>query len=325
MDSSLYHKVKTRRGFTYGYYLTPNPGKGKPTVLLIIGFPSTAQDWAPQFKYLTERGYGVIAPDMLGYGGTDKPHDADAYRASPMANDIIDILDKENTKTAFVVSHDWGVIVASRIVNLFPERVSAMAFLSLGYFPPNPKWDWEQAIEQNRKEIGSDVFGYWEFFASDDAPKLIETNLDSFYSMLFPEDPKLWLTDVAPRGKIREWLEGNKQSGLPSYMTKEKSREHQARIMHGGFTGPLNWYTARVRALDNEDDARIPLENYKIKVPTLFVSSTKDYICLPSLNEAIMRQYASNLTVKPIDTDHWVMIAAPDELSVVLDEFASQL
>ncbi|TFK30964.1 Alpha/Beta hydrolase protein, partial [Crucibulum laeve] len=278
----------------------------------MIGFPSTAQDWAPQFKYLTERDYGVIAPDMLGYGGTDKPEDADAYRATPLANDMIDILDKENTQTAFVVSHDWGVIAASRLVNIYPQRVSAMAFLSLGYFPPNPNWSWEKAISEYHKEVGYDVFGYWEFFSSNDAAKLIETNLDSFYSLLFPEDPKLWITDLAPRGKVREWVEGNKQAGLPSYWTPEERRQHQARLMHGGLTGPLNWYAARVRSLDNEDDSRIPLENYKIKVPTLFVANPKDYICLASTSEMILKQYASNLTVREIDTDHWVMMAAPN-------------
>ncbi|HEV7738045.1 MAG TPA: alpha/beta fold hydrolase [Chlamydiales bacterium] len=113
MDPKLYNTVKTRRGYTYGYYSAPNPGKGKPTVLLMIGFPSTAQEWQPQFDYLVERDYGVVAPDMLGYGGTDKPEDVGAYRAAAMANDMIDILDKENIKKAIMVSHDWFALFFS--------------------------------------------------------------------------------------------------------------------------------------------------------------------------------------------------------------------
>jgi pimeloyl-ACP methyl ester carboxylesterase len=288
-----------------------------------MGFPSTAQDWAPQFSYLVKHGYGVIAPDMLGYGGTDKPTDPDAYRGKPLAQDMIDILDKEGVQKVVSVSHDWGVIVGTRLVNYHADRILATVFVSLGCFQPDPNWSWEKCIENFHKTVGYDVYGYWEFFNSDDAADIIEKNLDSFYCMLFPADPLLWKTDMAPRGKIRPWIENNRQTPLPSYWTEEDRRKHQARLMQGGLKGPLCYYAARVRALDNKDDESVPQENLRFKMPTLFVATLQDYICLPSTNEATLRNYCDDLTVKEIDCSHWATLEKPDELNEILGEFLS--
>ena len=72
MDTSLYKDVKVSRGFNYHYYFSP-PVSGKPTLLFLHGFPSTLQDWARQIRYFQPKGYGILAPDMLGAGGTSKP------------------------------------------------------------------------------------------------------------------------------------------------------------------------------------------------------------------------------------------------------------
>lgn len=52
-------------------------------------------------------GYGLIVPDLLGYGGTDKPTDLESYVGSGHAQDIIDILDKEGIDKVIGVGHDW--------------------------------------------------------------------------------------------------------------------------------------------------------------------------------------------------------------------------
>lgn len=57
--------------------------------------------------YFEERGYGIIAPDMLGYGGTDKPTEPAAYKGTLMAKDMVDILDAENVEKAIAIGHDW--------------------------------------------------------------------------------------------------------------------------------------------------------------------------------------------------------------------------
>lgn len=69
---------KTRqvsRGFSYSYHVSPAQGS-KPTLILFYGWPDTARLWAGLVNdHLVPHGYGVVAPDCLGYGGSSKPTD----------------------------------------------------------------------------------------------------------------------------------------------------------------------------------------------------------------------------------------------------------
>lgn len=110
-----YKTHTTSRGFTYAYYRSPFVAQGsKPTLIFLHGFPSSAHSWHYQISFFEALGYDVIAPDMLGYGGTDKPTDAALYGGNGLARDIVDILDKENVgvegKRAIAVGHDWYVL-----------------------------------------------------------------------------------------------------------------------------------------------------------------------------------------------------------------------
>lgn len=92
MDPSLFKDLKTSRGLTYHYFYKPASDESKPTLLLLHGFPSTSSDWSLVAAFFSREGYGVLVPDMLGYGGTDKPTDPDAYRLKKLAQDMIELL-----------------------------------------------------------------------------------------------------------------------------------------------------------------------------------------------------------------------------------------
>ncbi len=106
MDSSLYKDVLTSRGLKYHYYFSP-PRDAKLTLLFCHGFPSTSRDWRKQVPYFQEQGYGIVVPDMLGYGGTDKPTDPSLYLSSGISGDFVDILDAEKVGLAVAIGHDW--------------------------------------------------------------------------------------------------------------------------------------------------------------------------------------------------------------------------
>ena len=107
MDPSLYKDTTTSRGFKYHYYFSAATDPNKSSVLFIHGFPSSAQDWRKVVPSFEATGYGIIVPDMLGYGGTDKPTETDAYKLSGIARDVVDILDAEGINKVIVVGHDW--------------------------------------------------------------------------------------------------------------------------------------------------------------------------------------------------------------------------
>jgi len=100
--------VQTKRGLNYNYLSTP-PLSGKPVILFLHGFPSTSNDWHHQVGYFSAKGFGLVVPDMLGYGGTDKPTKLKDYSLNNMAADMIDILDAESIKKCFAAGHDWSV------------------------------------------------------------------------------------------------------------------------------------------------------------------------------------------------------------------------
>ena len=101
-----YKDTVTSRGFKYHYYLSTAQA-GKPTLLLLHGFPCLSYEWHHQIKFFKEKGYGLVVPDMLGYGGTDKPRESSFYVHSLLAKDLLDILDHEKVTDVFAIGHDW--------------------------------------------------------------------------------------------------------------------------------------------------------------------------------------------------------------------------
>jgi len=98
--------LKVQDGTKYAYVYVPAKDS-KPTMLLLHGFPSSSYDWRHQLKSLTELGYGVLAPDLLGYGDTDRPTEIEKYKFKQMVAHVTEILDKESLKTVIGVAHDW--------------------------------------------------------------------------------------------------------------------------------------------------------------------------------------------------------------------------
>jgi pimeloyl-ACP methyl ester carboxylesterase len=91
-------------------------GSGAP-VTLCHGFPESWYSWRHQLEALAKEGFRAIAPDMRGYGQTQKPEAIDQYTLFHLTGDMIDAL---NIEKAAVIGHDWGAPVASRLVSARP-------------------------------------------------------------------------------------------------------------------------------------------------------------------------------------------------------------
>lgn len=82
----------------------------KPHILFVHGFPSSSYDWRHQVEYFSDQGYGIIAPDLLGYGNTSKPADPHEYTAEAIGDGIVEVV-KQVTKDDDIkvlgVGHDW--------------------------------------------------------------------------------------------------------------------------------------------------------------------------------------------------------------------------
>ncbi|AUS77260.1 alpha/beta hydrolase [Actinoalloteichus sp. AHMU CJ021] len=107
-------------------------GEGDP-VLLLHGFPDSSYLWRHQIPVLVDAGYRVIAPDLRGFGDSDKPQEVEAYGMRTIVNDVVALTQELGVPRAHVVGHDWGAAVAWMYAFLMPRRVDHLAVLSVGH------------------------------------------------------------------------------------------------------------------------------------------------------------------------------------------------
>jgi epoxide hydrolase A/B len=67
-------------------------GEG-PLIVLVHGFPESWYSWRHQIPVLVEAGFRIAAPDVRGYGGSDRPHAIDAYAMKQMRDDIAGLME----------------------------------------------------------------------------------------------------------------------------------------------------------------------------------------------------------------------------------------
>ncbi|KAF8998851.1 Alpha/Beta hydrolase protein [Cyathus striatus] len=325
MDSSLYKKSTTSRGLSYNYYFS-KPAAGKPTLLFLHGFPSTSYDWRYQVALFQSRNYGIIVPDLLGYGGTDKPSDPALYAVTLIAKDVIDVLDAEGISDRVIaVGHDWGSKVASRLANLYTDRFVAFAFFAVSYIAPNPLLPYDTLKEHVKKAFGREVFGYWEFFSDEDAVALCEKNFDSFFSLLFAKDSSLWVPNVTETGATRAWIESNKHTDIASYLSEEEIKNHKHALLSNGLAGPFTWFKVLTSTVDLEDSKTIPQEKYPVSKPTFFGACKQDLVAMAPVGQATMEQFCSSAVIKEYDAAHWVILEAKDQVNSDLAAWVEQV
>lgn len=169
-------RFTTNDGDTYAYDYLP-ARDDKAVFLLIHGYPSSRHDWRYQVTDLTDAGYGVIVPDCLGYGDSDKRVNIEAYRLKRLSGHFAELLDYENIKQVVGVAHDWGSMLLSRVVVWHPERFHKLVFLSAGYSAPGIFFDVDGLNVLSQSQLGYMQLGYWYFFNSYDAEYIITRNV----------------------------------------------------------------------------------------------------------------------------------------------------
>ncbi len=105
-----------------------------PPILLLHGHPQTHVAWRKVAPSLVAAGYQVIAPDLRGYGDSEKPQ-SDAshlpYSKRIMAKDQIALMAHLGHTRFFVVGHDRGGRVAHRLALDYPDAVERLILLDI--------------------------------------------------------------------------------------------------------------------------------------------------------------------------------------------------
>jgi pimeloyl-ACP methyl ester carboxylesterase len=102
-------------------------------VLLLHGFPDSSHLWRHQVRALVDAGYRAIAPDLRGFGDSDRPAEVGAYGVRHSVADMVAVLDALEVERTHVVAHDWGAAVGWGLAGFVSERVARFAVLSVGH------------------------------------------------------------------------------------------------------------------------------------------------------------------------------------------------
>jgi pimeloyl-ACP methyl ester carboxylesterase len=108
------------------------PDEGPP-VLLLHGWPDSHRLWRHQIPALAAAGFRTIAPDLRGFGASDRPESVDAYALPHTLGDVAGVLDHLGVERTHVVGHDWGAALAWATGAFLPDRVDHLVTLSVGH------------------------------------------------------------------------------------------------------------------------------------------------------------------------------------------------
>ncbi|WNG23475.1 alpha/beta fold hydrolase [Cystobacter fuscus] len=108
--------------------LEAGPAQG-PLVLLLHGFPELSESWREVMGPLAEAGFRVVAPDMRGYGDTERPETG--YDLDTLGMDVVHLARHLSPgRPVHLVGHDWGGIIAFHVAAHHPEVVDRLAVVN---------------------------------------------------------------------------------------------------------------------------------------------------------------------------------------------------
>jgi pimeloyl-ACP methyl ester carboxylesterase len=87
-------------------------GSGDRLALCLHGFPECWFSWRHQMPLLARLGYRVWAPDLRGYGQSDRPPHMQDYAMEKLVGDVAGLIDAAGARSTVLIGHDWGAIIA---------------------------------------------------------------------------------------------------------------------------------------------------------------------------------------------------------------------
>ena len=311
--------VVTPRLFTFSYYIQVSPSSTKPTLLFLHGWPDSALVWLNLISTFGSLGYGIIAPDLLGYGGSSKPTSPSHYNSAGICSDLIHILDDEHVSQVIAIGHDWGTLPAYRLPLYYPDRVTGVISTTIAYSPPAP-FDFATLKAYFTKTLGKPLLAYWDLLIANQAPSLLEDHAASLFDCLHARAIDGLGDVLAVENGLRQWLESDRHEPTKAYATPAMRDAFVERVRRDGMAGPLCWYRAAAENLHWEmGEKDLPKERYVLEIPVLYVGCERDTISPPGVIEGPKGAgLLPDLTVKVIDSGHWVMMEKPGELESVL-------
>jgi epoxide hydrolase 4 len=262
-------------------------GNGDRLALCLHGFPELNYSWRFQMPMLAERGWRVWAPNLRGYGGSEKPDGIKAYRLDTLIEDVAALIDASGAKEVMLIAHDWGAIIAWHFAIKRLRPLTRLVIMNV----PHPK-------------VAQREIRHWRQFKK------------SWYIFFFQLP---WLPERMMGGNGARGIKGAFYN-----MAVDKSRFGRdvlqtyanAALRPGAMTAMINFYRALLRMPDMRT-----IGDARIDTPTLMIWGEED----SALNIQCTRgteEWVPNFTLHRLPkVSHWVQQEAPEKVNALLAEW----
>jgi pimeloyl-ACP methyl ester carboxylesterase len=267
-------------------------GDGERLALCLHGFPECWYSWRFQLPLLARLGYRAWAPDLRGYGETDRPPHVRDYAIERLMEDVAGLIDASRASATTLLAHDWGAIVAWYFAMRRLRPLDRLVIMNV----PHPAVG-ERAMRTLRQLRKS-----WYVFLFQ-LPWLPERALAARHYRAIGEAFRTMAVD---------------KTRFPDEVLAVY-RENAARP--GALTAMINYYRALVRG---GGAARQRKLGYPvIDTPTLMIWGEQD-IALGKETTYGTERYVHDLTLRYLpNASHWVQQDAPETVNAMLEAWLS--
>lgn len=249
IDGPWTHREVTANGARF-HLAECGPADG-PLVLLLHGFPEFWWSWRHQLVALGEAGFRAVAPDLRGYGASDKP--PRGYDMYTLSSDVAGLVRALGARDAMVVGHDWGGMLAWTVATLHPRLVSKLAIVAM----PHPLRLRGALLHDARQRRASRYIGFFQLPRAPEA--------------------KIKRHDGAYVGELLHRWGG---PGFPDAETEARCRE--ALQIPGAAHSALEWYRWAIRSRTRPSGLRfLALLGRGVTAPTLQLHGELDGCLMP--------------------------------------------
>lgn len=278
------------------HYLTA--GNGDEALLLLHGTPKNSYYWHKVFPLLTQH-FTIVAPDLRGFGCTDKPPAEEGYDSGTNAVDVTELMTQLGHEKFHLHGEDRGADYAYAVAAMYPDRVKTLSFceMSISGFglEETSYWTPENISAQYNKK------GVWcwhlPFFYIPHVPEMLIQGHEYEFWEMFMKQECYNPTAIEPKA-LRHWVECSKQPG--------------------GLRGILETYRA---GLKNAEHHRGLLEkNGKLKLPIMAVGALEFFG--PTVKDTLLR-VAEKVDKFEVwdDCGHSLALEQPERLAAMLKRF----
>ncbi|RMF71618.1 MAG: alpha/beta hydrolase [Alphaproteobacteria bacterium] len=296
----------------------PEIDRARAVVLLLHGWPELAYSWRYQIPALAAAGYHVVAPDLRGFGDSDKPLDKEAYRMSALVGDVTGLLDRLGVPRAVVVGHDWGAIITWALPFYAPERLQALAGLNVP-FRPRGSVPILKAIEA---VYGPQMY-ILRFQEEGPAEAILERDI-SRTMRFFYRRPRAGGKGgggafSTPDLDLLSWLEREEETwpGEP-LLDEEDLAVYVEAYRRGGFRQTLHYYRNLHHNWEEMARYQPPIDRLRIGQPALMITAEHDGVLPPRLADGIEVFFDCYRRVDIAGAGHWVQQEKPEEVTAAL-------